>query len=95
MKTKKINLISDGKRIKKHLRRKNLRKKKFTCHIKYAPKNTSQFLIKNHSSFGLSEEEELIPFGSMLDEFDLNSENSTMDEEEEKKFNLEQKLLFL
>ena len=31
----------------------------------------------------------------MLDEFDLNSENSTMDEEEEKKFNLEQKLLFL
>ena len=81
MKTKKLNLISDGKRIKKHLKRKNLRKKKFTCHIKYAPKNTSQFLIKNNSSFGLSEEEELIPFGSMLNEFDLNS---TIDEEEEK-----------
>ena len=86
MKSLKKELKNDGKKMEKMKMKKNLRKKKFSSNIKYTPKNTSQFLIKNSSSFDLYEEEELIPFGSMLNEFDLNSENSTMDEDDEKKF---------
>ena len=61
------------------------RMKKIICHIKYSPKNTSQFLIKNHIKCKELEEEDFIPFGSMIDFFDFESENSTTDEEEEKK----------
>ena len=62
------------------------RMKKIICHIKYSPKNTSQFLIKNHIKCKELEEEDFIPFGSMIDVFDLQSENSTTDEEDEKQF---------
>ena len=65
----------------------SLRRKKMICHIN-SPKNTSQFLIKNYMNNinNDSEEEDFIPFGSMLNVFDFNSENSTTDEEEEKNY---------
>ena len=46
------------------------RMKKIICHIKCKE----------------LEEEDFIPFGSMIDVFDLQSENSTTDEEDEKQF---------
>ena len=68
-------------------RKRKLRNRmKSICHIKYSPKNTSQFLIKNHIKCKELEEEDFIPFGSMIDVFDLQSENSTTDEEDEKQF---------
>jgi hypothetical protein len=62
------------------------RMKRIIKNIKNSPKNTSQFLIKNHINCKELEEEDFIPFGSMIDVFDLQSENSTTDEEDEKQF---------
>lgn len=63
----------------------SLRMKKMIYNIKYSPKNTSQFLIKNHINNKNNDldEEDLIPSGSMINVFDLHSENSTTDEDEE------------
>ena len=63
----------------------SLRMKKKIYNIKYSPKNTSQFLIKNHINNKNNDldEEDLIPSGSMINVFDLHSENSTTDEDEE------------
>ena len=63
----------------------SLRMKKMIYNIIYSPKNTSQFLIKNHINNKNNDldEEDLIPSGSMINVFDLHSENSTTDEDEE------------
>ena len=64
----------------------SLRKKRMMFGIIYSPKNTTQFLIKYHNTFrnNFYDDEDFIPFGSMINSFDLQSENSTCDEDEEK-----------
>ena len=79
---KKSSIASNRKR--RHFKN-SLRMKKMNYNIKYSPKNTSQFLIKNHINNKNNDldEEDLIPSGSMINVFDLHSENSTTDEDEE------------
>lgn len=66
---------------KRKLFRNSLRKNRIIYYINYSPRNTSQFLIKNHINYKDSEEEDYFPFDSIFDIFDLQSENSTTDEE--------------
>ena len=80
-----MKILKKNSSISLKRKRKLRNRMKRICHIKYSPKNTSQFLIKNHIKCKELEEEDFIPFGSMIDFFDFESENSTTDEEEEKK----------
>ena len=80
-----MKILKKNSSISLKRKRKLRNRMKRICHIKYSPKNTSQFLIKNHINCKELEEEDFIPFGSMIDFFDFESENSTADEEEEKK----------
>ena len=85
MKTeKKKNSISLKR--KRKLFKNSCKKRKTIFHIIYSPKNTTQFLIKYHNTFrnNFFDDENFIPFGSMINSFDLQSENSTCDEDEEK-----------
>ena len=80
---------------KRRLLQKFLRKKRRIYNIIYSPKNTSQYLIKVHKHFKNNDidEEDYIPYNSMnncfniLNCFNIQSENSTCDEEEENNFN--------
>ena len=86
---KKRNCIAlNIKNKKRRIFKNSLRKKKKIYNIKYSPKNRSQFLIKNYINniHNDLDEDDFIPFGSMIDSYDLFSEKSTIDEEEEKIF---------
>ena len=65
----------------------SLRKKRMMFGIIYSPKNTTQFLIKYHNNFrnNCFDDEDFIPFGSMINGYDSQSQNSTFDEEDEEK----------
>ena len=76
-----IKTISLSYNKKRKYFKKSLRKKRVIYNIKYSPKNTSQFLIKYHINENELEYEDFIPFGSMINMIDFNSENSTTDDE--------------
>ena len=76
-----IKIISLSYNKKRIYFKKSLRKKRVIYNIKYSPKNTSQFLIKYHINEKELEYEDFIPFGSMTNMIDFNSENSTGDDE--------------
>lgn len=79
-----IKTISLSYNKKRKYFKKSLRKKRVIYNIKYSPKNTSQFLIKYHINENELDYEDFIPFGSMINMIDFNSENSTTDDEQEK-----------
>ena len=76
-----IKTISLSYNKKRKYFKKSLRKKRVIYNIKYSPKNTSQFLIKYHINENELDYEDFIPFGSMINLIDFNSENSTTDDE--------------
>ena len=76
-----IKTISLSYNKKRKYFKKSLRKKRVIYNIKYSPKNTSQFLIKYQINENELDYEDFIPFGSMINMIDFNSENSTTDDE--------------